>query len=271
MPRSCTAVVFPFDNFGSAGTGDGAKLLGDALHEAIQDEQLEEAETRPRSYTRQLSISEVEFNTTETLSNWRQTGGELARELFQEKEFTLWLAGNHLGVLPVLDELPEDTLVIQLDAHLDIYNLHDTESELSHGNFLLHQKSKNHHIWNVSSRDLFLMQTDIAQVYDRVIPAEEVAQDFAKVLKELKSRCAKAKRIWLDLDLDAIDPSYAPAVHSPMPFGLTPQQLLAIVHTVPVEKLLGVSICEFDPGRDRNDQSLNLLGWFMEWLLLLAT
>jgi hypothetical protein len=29
-----------------------------------------------------------------------------------------------------------------------------------------------------------------------------------------------------------------------------------------------MSISEFDPGRDRRDASLNLLGWLIEWLLL---
>ena len=31
-----------------------------------------------------------------------------------------------------------NTLVIQFDAHLDVYNLSDCTAELSHGNFLLH-------------------------------------------------------------------------------------------------------------------------------------
>ena len=39
-----TVVVFPFDQFGSGGTGAGAQLLGDAVREVIDDT---EEETRP--------------------------------------------------------------------------------------------------------------------------------------------------------------------------------------------------------------------------------
>ena len=271
MAKSATAIVFPFDCFGSAGTGDGAKLLGDALQEAINDEQLEDRETRPRSYTQHLTISEVEFNTIESLSAWRESGREIAKELLREKEFILWLSGNHLGVLPVFDELSSDTLVIQFDAHLDVYQLHDTEEELCHGNFLLHQSKTSLKIWNVGSRDLFLMPEDVEPTFERVIAADELANDFPQLLKQLKARCAKAKRIWLDLDLDAIDPAIAPAVHSPMPFGLTPQQLLAVIQAIWSEKVIGLSISEFDPGRDDHDKSLNLLGWLLEWVLLKLT
>ena len=34
------------------------------------------------------------------------------------------------------------------------------------------------------------------------------------------------------------------------------------------EKVAGMSISEFDPGRDGRDASLNLLGWLIEWVLL---
>ena len=50
--------------------------------------------------------------------------------------------GNHLSVLPVLEELGRDTLVVQFDAHLDIYHLSDCTTEPSHGNFLLHAEGE---------------------------------------------------------------------------------------------------------------------------------
>ena len=268
MPFSANAVVFPFDCFGSAGTGEGAKLLGDALNEAIEDEALEDQETRPRSYTRGLTIGEVEFNTPESLMNWREVGTEHARELLAEKAFLLWLSGNHLGVLPVFDSLSRDTLIIQLDAHLDIYNFHDTTEELCHGNFLRHRLTDEPRIVNIGHRDLFLMPEELDQFFAETIPAEQLAADFANCLKRLRLLAKGAKRIWIDLDVDVIDPSFAPAVHTPMPYGVLPQQLLAILEAIGWNKLTGLSVSEFDPGRDVRDQTLNLLGWLLEWVLL---
>jgi len=44
--------------------------------------------------------------------------------------------------------------------------------------------------------------------------------------------------------------------------------LLQLVHAAWSERVVGLSLSEFDPGRDRNDQSLTTLVWFLEYFLL---
>ena len=262
-----TAVVFPFDSFGNAGTGTGAQLLGDVLHEALTDTADEPRRTRPHSYAESLDVEEVPFETMEQLAAWRTTGRALVRQLLDDGDFVLWLAGNHLGVLPVYEELGADTLVIQFDAHLDCYDLHDTTPTLSHGNFLLHAETQLPRIVNIGHRDLFLLPAEIKQTFTEAFSAEQVATDFPSVLEVVKKHAKKAKRVWIDLDVDALDPAYAPAVHQPMPFGLTPMQLLAVIAAVWSPKVIGVSINEYDPGRDVRDTTLNLLGWLLERMM----
>lgn len=267
---SSAAIVFPFDNFGNAGTGAGALLLGDVLREALDDSDAETRAVRPHKYSRQLRIEEYPFATLPQLAAWRETGQAAIGEALADGEFTLWLAGNHLGVLPVYDAfaaLGRGHVVIQLDAHLDCYDLADTTPELSHGNFLRHVAPKPS-VVNVGHRDLFLTPRDIKPYYTAVYAADQAASDFPAVLAAVRKHTARAKRIWLDLDVDAIDPAYAPAVHQPQPFGLTPPQLLAIVETLGIDRLTGVSVSEFDPGRDRGDATLQLLAWLLEWLLI---
>jgi arginase family enzyme len=263
-----TAVVFPFDLFGSAGTGAGAQLLGDVLREALDDTAAEERFTRPHAYAGQLEIEEYPFETMEQVRDWRHTGREVARRLLAEGEFVLWLAGNHLGVLPVYEELGADAVVIQFDAHLDCYDLHDTTEELCHGNFLLHADGPLPKLVNVGHRDLFLVPEDVTKTFAEAHPAEAVAADLWKVVASLRKRVGKAKRVWIDLDVDVIDPTFAPAVPEPAPFGLTPMQLLALLDAAWSNKVAGMSISEFDPGRDDRDRTLSLLGWLVERVLL---
>jgi agmatinase len=261
------AVAFPFDAFGSAGTGAGALLLADVLREAIQDADDETEPTRVAAYTDQLEIDESGFDTPAEIVGWRERGraafGDGART-----GFTIWLAGNHLGVLPVLDAFTPADLVVQLDAHLDCYDLAGTTEELSHGNFLRHLPAKRPKIIHVGSRDLFVTPAATKPYLDRVLTADDCATDFPGVLKTVTAMAAKAKRVWLDLDADAIDPAFAPAVQSPQPFGLTPQQLLTLTLALSTPKLAGVSVSEFDPGRDRTDTTLQLLAWLIERVLL---
>ena len=81
-------------------------------------------------------------------------------------------------------------------------------------------------------------------------------------------RAAGAKRIWIDLDCDAFDPAVLPAVQQPLPFGLAPAAFLKLFDAVWSDKVAGMSVSEFDPGRDVRDTGLNCLGWLLEWVLL---
>ena len=262
-------VIFPFDSFGNEGTGAGAMLLGDALREAIDDTAEEERETRPHSYADALTILEHAFADIDALRHWKRTGQETIRSLLQTDSPTLWLAGSHLGVLPIYEELTPDDLIIQFDAHLDMYDLHDVTETLSPGNFLIHAQTELPRIINLGHRDLFLMNDDISDLYESHYPSEMIATHFRKVIDALRLAAESAKRIWIDIDVDVFDPIYVPAVQHPQPFGLTSMQFLPLLDAVWSEKVVGVSFSEFDPGRDVRDQSLNLLGWLTERLLLM--
>jgi agmatinase len=262
------AVVFPFDTYGSGGSGEGATLLADILHEAIADANSEDVESRISAYTQHLEIVEAEFHEPKDLAQWAKTGHELADTAISENDFTLWLSGNHLGVLPVIKCLKKTDLVIQLDAHFDCYNLPSTHDSLSHGNWLRGLSSKRPKFAHLFSRDLFLPVTEVQKHIDFIATADECMTNWRNLYSQLSGLTDHANRVWLDIDVDAFDPAFAPAVGHRQPFGMTPQQLLEIVALIPATKLIGCSISEFIPAKDRDDSTLNLLGWFVEWLLL---
>src|SRR5207245_1257466 len=133
--------------------------------------------------------------------------------------------GNHLGVLPVYDELSArpNTLVVQFDAHLDIYNLSDCKAELSHGNYLLHCAGPLPEICNVGHRELLLRPAYVAKYLKQTFSAAEIAVDAEPALAKLRQACAQAEHVFVDIDCDVFDPAYFPALAHPLPFGLTPQ------------------------------------------------
>ena len=146
--------VFPFDLFGGAGTGAGAQLLGDAVHEILDDTEAEKRPCRADCLRGNVEVREFAFETMQQIRSWRKTGRAAARESLKAGNFLLWLGGNHLSVLPVLEELGRDCCVIQFDAHLDVYAFHDTTAELSHGNFLRHIETPKPRLVNVGHRGL---------------------------------------------------------------------------------------------------------------------
>jgi arginase family enzyme len=263
-------VVFPFDLFGSAGTGAGAKLLGDAVREILDDTEHETRPCRADALRGKVKVKELAFDAMTAVADWRKRGRQAARAALRGRDFLLWLGGNHLAALPVLEELGADALVVQFDAHLDAYAFHDTTAELSHGNFLRHFDGPRPRLVNVGHRDLFLTPQEIGETFEATYPAWDVASDVGRAAAELRAKAAAAKRVWIDLDCDAFDPSALPAVPEPVPFGLLPPAFLALLEAAWAGNVAGMSVSEFDPGRDSRDASLNLLGWLVEYVLLKA-
>jgi agmatinase len=271
VPVKTTACFVPFDLFGSAGCRNGAELLADAFQEMLADNRREQVPTRAKAYTGQVRMRHFTFETLPAYQDWRRRAGQVVRQVFRKGEFLLWITGNHLGVLPVYDELArqaERSLVVQLDAHLDVYNLSDCTAELSHGNFLLHCARPLPTIWNIGSRELLLRPEYVGRYYQQVFPAAALAIDPEPALRQVREASRAAERVFLDLDCDVFDPSFFPGVTHPLPFGLSTQLALRFLDAAWSQRLVGLAVSEFDPGRDRNDQSLSTLLWLLEYVLL---
>jgi agmatinase len=264
-----TAIFFPFDLFGSAGTAAGALLLADALEEMLADNKREKLPTRARAYQGQVRTREFTFETLRDYKDWRADARKHARQVLAAGDFLLWATGNHLGVLPVYEELgSEGTLVVQFDAHLDIYHLSDCTPEPSHGNFLLHAETELPTLVNLGSRELLLPAEHVKKHYHANFPAADLAIDPEPAVKKIRQLAGKAKRVFIDIDCDVFDPAYFPAVSHPLPFGLSPALFLRLLDAAWSDRMIGVALSEFDPGRDRDERSLQMLVWLMEYLLL---
>ncbi len=265
------ALFFPFDLFGSGGTAAGAKLIADAVQEMLDDNKRERQPIRARAYQDQVTTREFRFETLEEYQNWQKTARQAIRRVWKQNEFLLWVSGNHLGVLPVYEELASrdsNTLVIQFDAHLDVYNLTDCTEELSHGNFLLHCQGKLPSLINIGHRELLLPPEHISQYYQQTIAADQLYTNFETVENQLRKMSQSASSVFFDLDCDVFDLAYFPALSHSQPFGLSPQQLLRLITACWSDKVIGLALSEFAPSRDQNDRSLETLMWLIEYVLL---
>jgi agmatinase len=270
-PKKTAAVFYPFDCFGSAGTAKGTELLADAVREMLADNREERMPARGHSYTPYVQVQECAFATERDIENWRARGRTIIRKVLAGTKRLIWCTGNHLGVLPLYDELAstaEQTLVLQFDAHLDIYNLADCESHPSHGNYLMHNAGQLPRIINLGSRDLMLPTDHIRKYFERVLTADQIARNPDGAVAAVVEAAKSAQRLVLDLDCDAFDAAFFPATLNPLPFGLAPAFLLRVLEEIGPERLEIVALSEFAPSRDREDQSLGTLLWLLEWLLL---
>src|SRR5262249_18338188 len=156
--------------------------------------------TRARAYEDRVKVKEFTFAKQADYDDWRGKARAAVRQTWRRGDFLVWITGNHLGALPVYDELAGESdgaLVVQLDAHLDIYNLSDCTRELSHGNFLLHCDGRPPLLVNVGHRELLLRPDYVAEYYQRTFPAAALAIDPEPAVAYLSESCRKARRVFL--------------------------------------------------------------------------
>lgn len=72
---------------------------------------------------------------------------------------------------------------------------------------------------------------------------------------DLALKAVNEEKIYLTIDLDGVDPAYAPAVGNPEPFGLTPLQVKSLIGKIG-PRLVGMDINEVAPGWDHGQTAL---------------
>jgi agmatinase len=264
-------LFFPFDLFGHPGARTGCELLADAVREMLKDNRREKTPTRARAYAGKVRVEEFLFETLGDYRDWRKAAATAIAPILDSRDFLLWTTGNHLGALPVYDLLARDhpnAVVVQFDAHLDIYDLTDTTAELSHGNFLRHLGRKPPRIVNLGHREQILRPEAIAEFYEATFSAAELHHDPTKALAVLDDLTRSANMVIVDVDCDVFDPAYFPGVAQPEPFGVSPAFFLRCLQSLPWQSVRGLVLSEFFPAHDERDRSLATLLWLVEWVLL---
>lgn len=260
-------VVFPFDLFGNSGAAEGSKLLADEIRTMLRDSYAETSETRALAWRDQVRLRELPMDDLSALKRWRERGCHAIRRVLKGGDRFIWLSGNHLGVLPVYEEIDSASVtVLQLDAHLDMHHFADTLDTPSHGNFLLHARQPLPKVFNVGHRDLLIPPLAIEKVFAGAISAMDFIKDEAGSLKKIQKHLQG--KVFLDIDCDVMDSAYFAATGRPVPLGLSPAQMLRIFELIPTENLVGIALSEFDPSRDVSDRGLSLLIWWLEYFFL---
>jgi agmatinase len=75
-----------------------------------------------------------------------------------------------------------------------------------------------------------------------------------KSIQQIKTHL-KGKQIYLTLDIDVVDPAYAPGTSTPEPFGLTPMDVLEIIEAFSPQ-LIGCDVVEVCPPYDHGQTAV---------------
>jgi agmatinase len=191
------------------------------------------------------------------------------------------IGGDHSVSLPVMRALAAahgPLAVVHVDAHLDTSGPEIWGDAYHHGTPLRHALEGGliapAGLASVGIRGPWGRADDaeLLRRHDgRIACADEVGErGAARLAAELRERVGD-RPLYLTVDVDGLDPAYAPGTGTPVPGGLTPREVFALIRGLAGARLVGMDVVEIAPGLDHADITSNLGAHLLfEGLALLA-
>jgi agmatinase len=194
----------------------------------------------------------ISTSTEETLDRLAKVIGEI----LDAGKTPVTIGGEHtitLGVLKGLSNKVSKTAVLSFDAHLDLRD-EFMGLRFSHTTFMrrLNERLKPAKIVEVGTRAVCKEELDYAEKAGiEFITAQQIRKEGAEqTLKILKRKLADVKSVYVSVDMDVLDPAYAPAVQNPEPDGLDSHTLFDILCGVCDKRVAGMDVVEVAPNYD---------------------
>jgi len=174
----------------------------------------------------------------------------ITTELKKQNKQLIILGGEHLITLGSFSCFPKDTGYVVFDAHYDLRDQY-ADIKLSHAAYLrrIVEKRGSENIVHVGARAfvkeelVFLNEHNISTVSDKEIRNG----NGPKLLKDITSTFDS---LYLSIDLDVLDPAFAPGVGNPEAVGISSRELYDLVTTLQNKKIVAADIMELNPTYD---------------------
>lgn len=199
----------------------------------------------------------------------------VCRELFEKEKLPITIGGEHtltLGVLKGLKPRSKTTALVVFDAHLDMRK-EFLGLNLSHTTFmrLINENIKPAKIIEVGTRAICEEELNYSKKNGiEIITSNQIRKKGCNEVKnEIKEVISSYDNIYLSVDMDVLDPAYAPGVQNPEPEGIETYRLLDIVCSLCDNRTIGFDIVEVTPIYDNGISAITASKIILEILCAL--
>jgi len=167
-------------------------------------------------------------------------------EVLADGSKTLTLGGDHSITYPIMQAYSQffgDFDILQIDAHGDLYDEFEGDKYSHACPFarIMEEKLVGK-LTQVGIRTFNPHQREqVARFGVEVVEAKDFEQEWPHISFE--------KPLYISLDLDGLDPAFAPGVSHHEPGGLTTREVLRLIQNIGVP-IVGADIVEYNPHRD---------------------
>jgi len=247
-------VIFgaPFDGTSSFRRGSSS------APQAIRDESYNFETYNP---SLEIDLAELKIHDAGDVETGREISTALSRvasatrDHVSGKKTPIMLGGEHSLTIAAARECAPDWIII-LDAHLDLRDEYEGErySHACTARRLYEEVTRKIVEIGVRSgtrEEYRFVKRNKVHCYS----ADQIYRDGTREILERLEEDLGDETVYLSIDMDAIDPAYAPGVGTPEPFGITPRDAREIIWRL-APTSIGLDIMEIVPELDINTASL---------------
>ncbi len=179
-----------------------------------------------------------------------------AMEFLKMNKFLVGLGGEHtviLGLVSAIRECFGDIAVIQVDAHADLrWDTSDYDpkpKEIAHSTVMRHIHNSGVEVRQLGIRSMSageLVYAARSGLLENIFFARSRAHETCSFINSIK-----AKRVYLSVDVDGLDPSIMPATGTPEPGGLLWWPFMNFAEDlIRLKEVVGIDVNEVSQGDD---------------------
>lgn len=228
----------------------------------------------PYNQFQDVNLNEIDlldFGDTQTVPGYIEDTFEAVKnkisEALSHDSIPVIAGGDHSITLPCLRAIAEvhgPVSVIQLDAHTDLWPEY-AGRPFNHGTTF-------HHALNeglidpttsirIGDRNGVGGSEDIEMIKETGIEyytmEELTAHSTDEIIHRIQNRTQGPT--YVSVDIDVVDPAYAPGTGTPIPGGLTSREILQIVRSLNDQHIVGIDLVELSPLYDTEAMSTAIL------------
>jgi len=178
---------------------------------------------------------------------------QVVKELLEARKVPALIGGEHTVTLGATRAVGKNIGIIDFDAHLDLRNEYMNQT-VSHTTYMrrINEQVKPLKIVQVGTRAVCKEELDYARKSNvSFLTAQQIRKEgIEKVSRKIVQSLGAAKKIYLTVDLDVLDPAFAPGVQNPEPDGLCTHHLYDLLSAVCDDRITAFDVVEATPPYD---------------------
>lgn len=188
-----------------------------------------------------------------TPTDLEQTGKRITRTvkgILRDEKMPVMMGGEHTVSYFTLKAF-DDAFIIHLDAHMDLRDEY-LGDKLSHATFMRRvlDRIPPDRLVQIGVRSCSKEEAEFAKDSEIVAyTAEQTIDEPKRIISDVK-KLAGSSKVYLTIDLDVLDPAFAPGVSTPEPGGLSTVELLRLLRELGKLNLSAFDVVELVPPHD---------------------